>query len=147
MLTLAQRNRLLKSIAQTGIRNPALVIEVDPQDEMIAKGPVTSFTAHDTTGHSGDAEADFGESPTEQAVHLVAPSTAAFDDQFSPYAFRVKVERSPQLNIQVLVGNRLDMVPMYCLEAFKVRADWTGVPDAPQVTVEFHLILRIHLRG
>ena len=85
-----------------------------------------------------DVKADFGESPSEQAVLLVAPTTATALDDFVERGFDVVCYGDAELNVEILERNAQDMAPKQSRQRGRRwwRAAIKGYPI--QVVTQFH---------
>ena len=68
---------------------------------------VTAFDAHYCGGYTRNVETDLRQSPTEQPILLVAPSTALLQDDLFVSGGRVRGQSRAELHIKVLERHTL----------------------------------------
>src|SRR5262245_27596342 len=111
-------------------------LKLNQQDEMVAKCSIAPFNAENSCRNRQDPEPDRGESPAQEAIHLVTPTTSSSDHQLVEYALNVPVKRSAELHIDVLEGNRQCTSSMNSSEAIERGLDRAVVPDPIQVGID-----------
>jgi hypothetical protein len=77
------------------------------QTQVIGMCDVTAFGAHYCGGYTRNVESDLRQSPTEQPILFVAPSTALLQDDLFVSGGRVRGQSRPKLHIKVLERHTL----------------------------------------
>ena len=80
------------------------------QTQVIGVRDVTALGTHHGGRYTGNVEADFRQSPTEQAVLLIAPSAALPQDDFLVGIGRVRGQFCTELHIEVLERHALHVM-------------------------------------
>ena len=90
------------------------------------------------TGAARHAKAQFGERPAEQAVHFVTPAAAPVADDFLENLRALDGDRTAELHVEILIGDRAQMGAMQRRQCRKIGTQRTGIADAFEVFVDLH---------
>jgi hypothetical protein len=133
----ADRDRLEETVPEAHVDEVGLV-ELHAQHEVTPHRDVARDARHHPTDHAGDLETRLGESPSEEAVHLVAPATASLVDDLPVDPLDIEIGRSAQLNVEVLVGDAVEMCAVESAQTRHIGGDGPREPDAVEIGGELH---------
>ena len=135
--------RMNTAVAKTDVDEPALLIEVNDEPEVVAnRTPLGRFNLPHLARHVIDREADTPQEFAEAAVQLEAPSAAALLDNLWIRPFDIGAHPAVVIRVQVLEGHVHEVCKLQVREQRQARrADGLGDTNAPQIAIDRkHLI-------
>ena len=105
---------------------------------MVAESGIAPLIPPDACSYPRHMKADLLQCPGEQPVHLIAPATAAADDDLLIRRLWIEGQRTSELDVQVLVGNALEVEAMDRAQALEVDTRGALETDALEVARQVH---------